>query len=192
MNRNRKVKNPAEQSFKADRVKRPIGEKLGPEKAEEELRTYVLSLVRILNGMAEHPYRLALCQRPDDNFLHRIPLPVLYKLPTFIEYQGMIFPPQLLVSDMLFRDAIGRAVLNIKDLRKRVVIRLEKRGQRIRNNMFPHPATLEMKSVYDLERQRLEAKEQVSSEVVESVESSQFSGSCKSVESSEVVESEHA
>ena len=160
MKRNRSVKKSDEQLFKANRVKRHIDKYLDPEKAEEELGKYVHGLVKILNDMVNNPYRLASCQRPDDTFLNCIPTHVLYKLPTFIKYQGMVFPPQLLVSDMLYKDAIGRAVLSITNLRKRVIIRFEKRGQRKRSNMFPRPATLEMKSTYDAERRRIESDAQ--------------------------------
>jgi hypothetical protein len=117
---------------KSERVARVVDQKLGPEEAEAHLSQYVRALDAKLTAMRHSPFRLSTCQRPDDRFLHEIDLPVLYKLPTFLKYQGREYPPALYVSDMLFRDPTHRVYLDIKRLRARVIVRIEKSGQRKR------------------------------------------------------------
>ena len=118
---------------------RDIGELLTPEEAEKQLRAYLEVLIFKLWRMEKDPYRLPLSQRPDDRFLNEIDLSVLYELPAYKEFQGKKFPPQLVDSDVLFPDGEGSgfAVLDIKRLRSRVMIRIEKGGQRKRIRKLP-------------------------------------------------------
>eukprot|EP00053_Salpingoeca_punica_P024699 m.14292 g.14292 ORF g.14292 m.14292 type:complete len:572 (-) comp7095_c0_seq2:229-1944(-) len=144
---------------KPERMAREVDRRLSSREAERMLREYVEQLTKKLMAMKERPFRLSLCQRPDDRFLHEIELPVLYRLPAFLEYQGKEFPRQLLVSDMLFEDAAGRAVLDLKRLRGRVIVRIEKSGQRKRSRMYAYrpPPTVQP---FDLEEDAVAAEEQ--------------------------------
>jgi hypothetical protein len=132
---------PLPQDFASRRMARPIESKLTGDEAELALRTFLEDLHKPLKRMLHAPHRLTLSERPDDRFLHQIDLPVLYELPSYKEYNGRILPKQLLASDMLFEDPSGNAILDIKKLRNRVLIRIEKASQRARSRaaMYTKP-----------------------------------------------------
>lgn len=112
------------------------GDFLSSEQAEPLLRGYVTALIAKLERMADSPHRLALSQRPDDTFLHRIRPFDLHETPTYLEFQGHAFPLEMMESGVLFYNEDNtQAVLNLDMLRHRVLTRIEKGGQRERAKM---------------------------------------------------------
>jgi hypothetical protein len=115
------------------RMPRPKEAEIQFDEAERLLSAFVTKLVALLDSLVSCPRKVRRSEVPEDKFLHNIPLPTFYSLPTFIAFHGKQFPECLSVTGMLYRNTeTDELILDLKRLRLRVTLRVEKGNQRVR------------------------------------------------------------